>query len=184
MPSGFPDALDAFATDWTNQSPSDNAHPLAHNDLADAINKIEAAVPRVRQITADAAAVVGTAYGNAGLSFPIPANVVRRFMFLARWSPDAATTGARFALNGPSLTSLVYSVRWNTTATVITTALGIAYDAAHTVGTASNNSPSNLVIIEGLILCSAAGDVQLRAAAEVASPGAVQLRAGSSVVFW
>jgi hypothetical protein len=184
MPSGFPDALDAFATNLANATLSENTHPTHHNDLADAVNKIEAAVPRIRNLAADAAAVVGTAYGNAGLSFPVLAGVVRRFWFVGRWSPDAATTGARFSVSGPALTSLVYAVRWNTTATVITQALGTAYDVAHTVGTASNNSDRNIVLIEGLIVCSAAGDVHLRSAAEVASPGSVQLRAGSSVAFW
>lgn len=187
MPSVFDGSntsVDSLGTAKANATDATTDHPGHHNDLADAVNKMQRGMPRHRTLAADAAAVVGTALANAGLAFPVEANVVRRFMIYGRWSPDAATTGARFALNGPALTSLVYLMRLNTTATVITQLMGTAYDVAHTVGTAANASSSNIVIVEGLILCSAAGDVQLRSAAEVASPGAVQLRAGSSVLHW
>lgn len=42
MASAYPGALDALATNMTNASPLTNVHPAHHNDMADAINKIEA----------------------------------------------------------------------------------------------------------------------------------------------
>lgn len=42
MSSTYPGSLDNFATDKTNSSATENDHPAHHNDLADAVNKIEA----------------------------------------------------------------------------------------------------------------------------------------------
>lgn len=42
MASVYPGALDAFATDKTNATVAEDDHPGHHNDLADAVNKIEA----------------------------------------------------------------------------------------------------------------------------------------------
>jgi hypothetical protein len=80
----------------------------------------------------------------------------------------------------------VFDTRFNTTATALTraTVLGQANDASPiAVGTASD-AAENLCIIEGLILPSASGDLKLRSAAEIASPGSVTVKAGSSVLYW
>lgn len=42
MPSGYPSALDSLATNKTNSTTTPSDHPAHHNDMADAINKIEA----------------------------------------------------------------------------------------------------------------------------------------------
>lgn len=42
MASSYPGSLDSFATDKTNSSTTTDDHPTHHNDLADAVNKIEA----------------------------------------------------------------------------------------------------------------------------------------------
>ncbi len=42
MPSAYPNGLDAFATNKGNLTTSATDHPAHHNDLADAVNKIEA----------------------------------------------------------------------------------------------------------------------------------------------
>lgn len=42
MASGYPAALDSFATNKTDATTSATDHPNTHNDLADAVNKIEA----------------------------------------------------------------------------------------------------------------------------------------------
>lgn len=41
-PSGYPGALDTFATNKADGSSTPTDHPTHHNDLADAVNKIEA----------------------------------------------------------------------------------------------------------------------------------------------
>lgn len=42
MASGYPAALDSFATNKSNATNTNNDHPNHHNDLADAVNKVEA----------------------------------------------------------------------------------------------------------------------------------------------
>lgn len=42
MASAYPGALDTLATNKTNTTVQNNDHPNHHNDMADAINKIEA----------------------------------------------------------------------------------------------------------------------------------------------
>lgn len=42
MPSSYPGALDTFATDKANATAAVDDHPPHHNDLADAVNKVEA----------------------------------------------------------------------------------------------------------------------------------------------
>ncbi len=42
MPSAYPGALDALATNKLNTTPLTTDHVAHHNDMADAINKIEA----------------------------------------------------------------------------------------------------------------------------------------------
>lgn len=189
MPSLFDGAntsVDTLSTAKANVTSTDNDHPAHHNDLADAVNKMQRAMPRLVHLAADAPAVVGIAYGNAGLAFPVDANVIRRFYVLIRWTSNATTTGARFALNGPALATggLAYIERFNSTASAISTVMGVAYDTAHVVGTAANAGGANYAIIEGHILCTVAGDVQVRSAAEVASPGSVTVLAGSSILHW
>lgn len=41
-PSAYPGALDAFPTDRVNATPTAGTHPADHNDVNDAVNKIEA----------------------------------------------------------------------------------------------------------------------------------------------
>jgi hypothetical protein len=145
-------------------------------------------VPRYLELASDASAVVGTAFADAatGLNVPVVNGETMRFQFLIAWVANAATTGAKFSLLGPAHTRLVFDTRFNTTATALTraTVLGQANDASPiAVGTASD-AAENLCIIEGLILPSASGDLKLRSAAEIASPGSVTVKAGSSVLYW
>jgi hypothetical protein len=205
MASAYPGALDTLATNKADATSTATDHAAHHNDLADAVNKVEAelgtdpsaafatvkarlaAMPQFVALASDATAVVGTAYADAaaGLDIALTSGVPCRFQYMIAWQPNAATTGARFSLNGPAFTYLVYSVRWSTTATVVTQSpLGTAYDQAFTVGTASNNSAQNLAIIEGLIVPSASANLRLRSGAEVASPGSVTVKAGSSLLYW
>ena len=44
MASAYPGGLDSFATNKTNATTTPTDHPTHHNDLADAINQIEAAL--------------------------------------------------------------------------------------------------------------------------------------------
>lgn len=138
------------------------------------------------KLASDATGVVGTAYANAasGLDVAVTSGVPLNFVYNIHWVPNLATTGGRFSINGPTITRLSYMVRWNTTATVITTSpLGTSYDQAFTVGTASDLT-NNIAIVEGMLVPSANGTLALRSSAEVISPGSVTVKAGSSVTYW
>jgi hypothetical protein len=76
MSSAYPGALDSFATNKTNSTLETDDHPVHHNDLADAINSIEAelgmdpsgvyATVKERLVTITAALSVVTANAQAG----------------------------------------------------------------------------------------------------------------------
>lgn len=118
-----------------------------------------------------------------GLAVAVLNGVPTRFQFMILWGSAATTTGARFSLNGPAFTNLAYMVRWNTTATVVTTApLGTSYNQNFTAGTDANTA-SNLAIIEGIVIPSADGNLLARFANEV-NGSAITARAGSSVLYW
>lgn len=143
-------------------------------------------VPQFASLSGDATAVVGVNYADAasGLNIAVTNAVPTRFMYFIQWVANATTTGGRFSLNGPAHTRLTYTVRWNTTATVVTLGpLGTGYDQAFTVGTDSD-AAENFAVIEGIIVPSASGTLALRTAAEVANPGAITVKAGSSVLYW
>lgn len=67
MASSYPGALDSLATNKTNNTKQVDDHPAHHNDLADAVNKIEVelgtnpsgASPTVKALLADLAAAAG-----------------------------------------------------------------------------------------------------------------------------
>ncbi len=144
------------------------------------------AVPGYLSCAADQTTVTGTAYADAAASLDVAltSGTFYRFQYMIAFVCNAATTGARFSLNGPAFTRLTYSVRWSTTATVITQSpVGTSYDQAFTVGTASD-ATNNIAIIEGVIVPSASGNLRLRSSAEIASPGSVTVKAGSSLMYW
>jgi hypothetical protein len=207
MASGFPGSLDNFATNKADATATATDHAGHHNDLADAVNKVEAelgtdpsngyatvkarfaAIPHSLSLTGDATPVVGQTFAAAasGLNITLANAVPVRFQYMILWQPNAATTGAKFALSSSATVSaLVYQVGYNTTADVWTwsTVFGDSNDAATAAGTASNNSAANLAIINGIVVPTGAGTLSLRSAAEVASPGAVTVKTGSSVLFW
>ena len=173
-------AADMNATDFT-------AAGLAlMNDATVAAQRTTLSAPGFISLGSDATPVVGVSYANAatGLDIAVTNAVPVRFVYLIQWAANATTTGGRFSLNGPAITRLTYSVRWNTTATVVTQSpQGTSYDQAFTVGTASD-ATHNVAIIEGVLLSSASGTLSLRTSAEVADPGAITVKAGSSVEYW
>lgn len=143
-------------------------------------------IPRYISLDADVNPIIGQSFGDAAtpLNIAVTNGNPLRFQYMVAWAANAAATGARFSLNGPSFTRLAYSVRWNTTGTVVTQSpLGTSYDQAFTVGSASD-ATNNLCIIEGLIVPSAGGTLALRSASELNSPGSVTVKQGSSVLYW
>lgn len=205
MAAEYPGTIPTIANNKADATTMASDHPAHHNKLADEVVAIATELgtdpagaetdvvtrlgkmPRFLELTSDATTVVGTAYADAasGLNIAVTNGTPVRFQYMIFWLANATTTGARFSLNGPSFTRFVYHIRWNTTATTMTVSTGqtTAYDNNHTVGTASD-ATNNVAIIEGLLLPSASGTLALRAGAEIASPGSVTVKSGSSVLYW
>lgn len=115
-----------------------------------------------------------------GLSFPVTANKKYWFRFFIPFTAASSSTGSRWAVNGPALTTLYAYSRSPLSATSFTQRLDTGYDggaiSATSVGT------GNVAIIEGFVECSAAGTVIGRFSSEVAG-SAITAKAGSYVEY-
>ncbi|HZA18917.1 MAG TPA: collagen-like protein [Pseudonocardiaceae bacterium] len=130
----------------------------------------------------NANAVANTLQDVTGLGFPVAAGKRYCFSFTVDYTAAAATTGSRWAINGPATTRVSYRSQYTLTATSETVNAGLT---AYNLPAASNLSSvaaGNLAIIEGVIAPSAAGTVVARFASEVAS-SAITAKAGSYVEF-
>lgn len=125
-------------------------------------------------------AVANTIADITGLSFPVLAGLRYKFKFTLDWTSAVITTGARFSINGPSITRLAYESRYALTATTETVNRLGAYD----LPAAANASPAlitgNIATIEGFIQPAADGNVIGRFASEVAN-SAITVKTGSMV---
>ena len=163
---------------------------IAATNLQDALEEVatEAGTGGITKVTlaSDASAVVGTTFADAatGLNVPVTNGVPVRFEFMVVWVADATTTGAKFGLNGPAKTRLsaLYEIVVGSLAPV-TSAIDAYDDEGPTLGTASD-AANNLAVVRGILVPSASGSLALRVRAEVASPGAITVKAGSSVLYW
>lgn len=133
------------------------------------------------RVTADRN-VIGTAFANlTDLSFPVEANTSYYFRFVIHYTTNLTTTGARFAVNGPaSPTGLRVGGLLPTGTAAMNAGSQTAYDTAIFAATTGPGSTPVMGIIEGLFRNGPnAGTFGLRFAAEVASPGQVNVLANS-----
>lgn len=100
MASAYPGGLDSFATNKSNATSTSNDHPTHHNDLADAVNKIEA---ELGITPSGASATVAARFGTLGavqqLGPAIPGSVT--FIIPGtdrRYASKFTTTGAGIAV--------------------------------------------------------------------------------------
>ena len=122
MASGYPAALDTLATNKTDATPSTTDHAAHHNDLADAINKIEAelgvdpsgsytsVVNRLNgeltcRKTADQSNSTTTPANITDMVFPVTVGADHTFEFTLAYSSAATGTGIAFDLTVPALGS-------------------------------------------------------------------------------
>lgn len=118
-----------------------------------------------------------------GFSFPVKAGNTYWFRMVIAYTAAATTTGSRWSINGPSITSLFYRSEYSLTATSYTANEGIsAYNTPAASNATSASTGANMAVIEGKITPSADGDVIGRFASEVSS-SAIVAKAGS-VIFW
>jgi hypothetical protein len=126
-------------------------------------------------------AVANSIADITGLSFPVVSGTRYEFEFRISYSVAATTTGARFSINGPAFSSLVYDsdVALGSTSETINRSQ-VAYDLP---AAANGSAPSTLINqawVYGVIVPSADGIVIARFASEVAS-SAVTALIGSRV---
>ena len=128
-------------------------------------------------------AVANTLANVTGLSFPVSAGRLYWFQFNIAYTAAATTTGSRWSIDGPALTSLMYDSDYSLTTTSRTINGGLA---AYNLPAASNASSAvttaNTARIEGFIIPSADGNVIARFASEISS-SAITAKAGSFVRY-
>lgn len=112
-----------------------------------------------------------------GLSFAVTAGETYWFEFVLPYTAAATTTGARFAINGPALTSLNMRSEWTVTATTLVQHTVSAYDSPAGASTDSL-AAGNVATMWGIIKPSANGTVIGRMATEV-NGSAITVLAGA-----
>lgn len=125
MASGYPTALDNFATTRADSTATATTHAGDHNNNADAINKIEAelginpsasfvdVVTRLNQITtvrktADQNFTTTTLGSVTDLVFPVVVGGYYKFEFFIVWSAATAGVTQQFAVTFPAATYGIY----------------------------------------------------------------------------
>lgn len=128
-------------------------------------------------------ATANTIADITGLSFAVTAGETYFFRATIDYTAAAATTGARFSVNGPaSPTRLAYQSRYTLTVSTGTLNSGLtAYDLP-AASNASSIVAGNIAVVEGFITPSANGTVIMRFASEIASSAIVAKK--GSVLEW
>jgi hypothetical protein len=101
-----------------------------------------------------------------GLEFPVTANKTYKFKFVISFDAALQTTGSKWAISGPTLTRTTYKQANSMTVTQQFFNENNGYDQGSTASS-SAFATGNICIIEGVIRCSASGDVVARHATEV-----------------
>lgn len=128
-------------------------------------------------------ATANTIADITGLSFSVASGVKYKFKFYITYTSAATTTGARFCINGPTTTSLYYTSNYPSSTTAMSYNNSLTTYNVPAASSAGSGTNSNVAIIEGIIVPSAAGTVIARFASEIASSSIIAL-AGFSYVEW
>lgn len=107
-----------------------------------------------------------------GLSFSALSGKAYNFYFCGAFSSSGGGNGARFSVNGPAASLISYRAQYSASGAnaPITVFNSNAYDLPATSATTSSSTGANQFYIEGTVIPSADGTVQLRFASEGASP--------------
>jgi hypothetical protein len=146
----------------------------ANNATVNVLNTVVLASPVVNNNgTANTIADV------TGLSFSVTAGQTYWFEFVIPYTSAATTTGSRWAINGPTITTLSLRSEYTLTATTTTINCATAYDIP-AASNASSLTTGNVATMWGLITPSANGTVIARFASEVLS-SAITALAGATL---
>jgi hypothetical protein len=118
-----------------------------------------------------------------GLSVSVTSGLTYWFRACVMYTAAATTTGSRWSINGPAITSLYYRSEYSLTTTTRTTNEGLStYDVPAASNATSAATTSNVAIVEGVLTPSASGTLIVRFASEVSS-SAIVAKAGS-ILMW
>lgn len=121
-------------------------------------------------LTADVANVAADVLADVtGLQFPVVAGLRYKFKATIVYTAAATTTGSRWAINGPAITDLAYGSAYPLDATSQTLNCGLGAYNLPAAANASSLAANNIATVEGVICCSASGNVVVRFASEVAT---------------
>lgn len=118
-----------------------------------------------------------------GLSFAVTSG--QRYWFRAYifFTSAIATTGSRWSVNGPAVTTLAFTSETATSSSASYNNQGLsAYDTPSSSTSTSAGTGANIAVLEGFILPSADGTVIVRFASEVSSSAVVAKQ--GSILQW
>lgn len=124
--------------------------------------------------------VANTLADVTGLTFPVVAGSRYAFKVVIVYSSAATTTGSRWVINGPAATDMSYTSQYPTSATAITNNTSLAGYNLPAASNASSLTTNNRCIIQGEILPSANGSVQVRFASEITASAITAIASGRS----
>lgn len=125
-------------------------------------------------------AVANTLQNVSGLSFNVSAGVTYRFYAIIPYTSQQTNNGSRWTINAPSTTFIGYVSRY------VDNPESINYcDAVNLPSACSNNSKltGNIAVIQGVIIPSANGVVQVQFASQIANRS-ITAKAGATLEYW
>lgn len=140
------------------------------------------------ELSSDVAFTATTFSSITGMSFSVTSGTKYRFFGIIVYTTTNAARGIKVSLTAPATTILAYHTRTGLSTTAGTAATWESWQSATDSGAAAATSistASNILVIEGYILPSASGTVQLRAgiSSNTGSP-TITVKAGSYLEVW
>jgi hypothetical protein len=133
--------------------------------------------------TGDTTSNVTTLADVTGASFALAANTTYQFRIFCRCQSTATTNGLRVVLNVGSLTFLAYTTTTPTSGTAATIQHINTSDGGATTTAAPSANGDFLVMVEGVVRCSASATLQLRLASELTTQTA-KVMSGTVGMLW
>ena len=156
----------------------------AGTPLTKKISKEDFGVPQSIKITSDYSTTVTTNVGITGLLFAITAGTYYRFKFTVIYQSAATTTGLAVSANIPAVTTFSAGVLLpNSGATSALRGYLTANNGLATGAGTPTTTGLYIVEVDGLILPSSSGNLQMQFASEI-NASTVTIKAGTNGLLW
>jgi len=123
-------------------------------------------------------ATANTLQDVTGLSFPVTNGKTYYFKFFISYDAAAQGGGSRWTVGGVTTTRISYISQHSLSTTTQTTNYANAVDLPAAANGTSYSTTGNSAVVEGIVVASANGSLQLKFASEIAS-SAITAKAGS-----